>query len=263
MKMPIVSVVMPVCKVEKYMRTAIDSVLQQTCQYFELICVHDESTSDALRIVESYDDQRIRIISQPRTGLAAAINTGIHSARGEFIAFLDANDCYEPEKLLLHLKHLLSNPEIGVSYCPSLFIDEEGNQTGLGQYPKLRNISLKQVMCRNPVGNNSVAVMRSAALKSMQPFTKKDESGYYHYFDESLHQSEQNDLWIRISLNTNWRFEGIEIPLTCYRVDRELLSADLGAHFSSWQHCMDRHLSHHPLKVAPWMSLATAYQLRY
>ncbi len=263
MKMPIISVVMPVCHVEKYMRTAVDSVLQQTCQYFELICVHDGNSGDVLRMLASYDDQRIRVINQANPGLAAAINTGIHSARGEFIAFLDANDCYEPEKLLLHLKHLLSNPEIGVSYCPSLFIDEEGNQTGLGQYPQLQNINLKQVMCRNPVGNRSAAVIRRATLESMQPYTQKNEFGHYCYFDESLQQSEQNDLWMRISLNTDWRFEGIEMPLTFYRVDRELLSTDLGEQFSYWQRSMERHLLNHPHKVKPWLSLAKAYQLRY
>ncbi|MFS1702829.1 glycosyltransferase [Alteromonas sp. AMM-1] len=263
MKTPIVSVVMPVFNAQYYLSAAIESVLQQTCEYFELICVDDGSTDDSLEIIRSFHDPRIRLVSENQLGLAAARNVGIHCARGQFIALIDPDDCYEPEKLLLHLKHLLSDPRIGVSYCPSLFIDQNGKKTGLGQYPRLHNVDTKQVMCRNPVGNCSAAVIRMAALESIQPFVAKHESGRFCYFDETLKQSEHNDFWMRISLNTDWRFEGISMPLTLYRVNQDGLSGDLEQNYSNWQSSMQRHLNSHPAQVKPWLSLAQAYQLRY
>ena len=137
---PIVSVVMPVYNVEAYVAEAIDSVLAQTLPDFELIIVDDGGHDRSLEICRSYHDARIRIVSQSNRGLAGARNTGIAAARASYVAFLDSDDRWLPEKLALHVIHLDNNPSDGVSFSPSRFIDCDGSPMRLKQTPKLQGI---------------------------------------------------------------------------------------------------------------------------
>ena len=159
---PLVSVVIPMYNVEQYICSAIQSVLDQSYKNFELLLIDDGSPDYSVTLAKSFSDPRITIISQQNRGLAGARNTGIHEACGKYIALLDADDLWAPNKLELHVKHLESRPEIDISYCPSLFMDEEDQLIGLGQFPKLTNISNQEILCRNPVGNGSAAVIRKS-----------------------------------------------------------------------------------------------------
>ena len=97
----LVSVVMPVYNACRYLRPAIESVMAQTLREIEIICVDDGSTDtslDMIKIFQSQDD-RIRIITQTNAGAGIARNNGLKRARGEYVAFLDADDFYEPEML--------------------------------------------------------------------------------------------------------------------------------------------------------------------
>ena len=105
MENPAISVVMPVYNVEKYVSASIESVLSQTFTDFEIIVVDDGGKDASIDICSSYTDPRIRIVSQKNRGLAGARNTGILESRGEYIALLDSDDCWEPEKLALHKIH--------------------------------------------------------------------------------------------------------------------------------------------------------------
>jgi glycosyltransferase involved in cell wall biosynthesis len=105
-----VSVIIPVYKTEKYVEAAVASVLNQTYQNLEIIVVDDGSPDDSLKLVRQFDDPRIRIIEQENRGLAGARNTGIRHAVGEYIAFLDSDDVWLPEKLAKHVKHLETCP---------------------------------------------------------------------------------------------------------------------------------------------------------
>lgn len=96
-----VSVVMPIYNAYDYLRPAIDSVICQTLTEIELICVDDGSTDQSLDIIKQYQkkDARIRIVTETNAGPAVARNNGIRRARGEYIAFLDADDFYDPTLL--------------------------------------------------------------------------------------------------------------------------------------------------------------------
>ena len=96
-----VSVVMPIYNAYDYLRPAIDSIICQTLGEIELICVDDGSTDQSLDIIRQYQkkDARIRIVTQTNAGPAVARNNGIRRARGEYIAFLDADDFYDPTLL--------------------------------------------------------------------------------------------------------------------------------------------------------------------
>ena len=89
-----ISIIIPVYKVEKYLKQCLDSVINQTYRNLEIICINDDSPDNSLKILEEYKekDKRIKIINQENQGLAGARNTGIDSAQGEFIFFLDSDD---------------------------------------------------------------------------------------------------------------------------------------------------------------------------
>jgi glycosyltransferase involved in cell wall biosynthesis len=260
---PMISVVIPMFNVGKYIEESIKSVLSQTYHNFELILVDDGCTDNTLDLVDKFDDPRIRLIKQHNRGLSGARNTGIDASRGFYVALLDADDFWAPEKLAKHLHHLNTHPEVGVSYCPSLLVDEEGKALGIGQYPKLTNISSQNVFCRNPVGNGSAPVIRRSLLNEIGYFGVKQDKYRKMYFDESLRQSEDIELWTRIVLTTRWKFEGIAEPLTYYRVNEGGLSANIPKQLASWQHAVNQNREKKPAFFEKNYKLAKAYQLRY
>ena len=96
-----ISVIMPIYNAYDYLRPALDSVLEQSFREFELICVDDGSTDKSLALIKEYQDRdnRVRIITETNAGPAKARNFGLKRARGEYVAFLDADDFFEPDLL--------------------------------------------------------------------------------------------------------------------------------------------------------------------
>lgn len=260
---PMISVVIPMFNVEKYIEQSIQSVLAQTYHNFELLLVDDGCSDGTLKRVAQFVDHRIRLIQQKNRGLSGARNTGIGASRGFYIALLDADDYWAPDKLAKHLHHLNTHPEVGVSYCPSLFVDDDSNLLGIGQFPKLSDVSKQHIFCRNPVGNGSAPVIRRSLLNDIGYFGKKKDQYRKMYFDESLRQSEDIELWTRIALTTQWKFEGIAEPLTYYRVNEGGLSANLGKQLQSWQHAVNQNNFRDPDFFDKYYTLAKAFQLRY
>lgn len=260
---PIFSIVMPMYNVEKYVATAIESVLSQTFAEFELICVDDGCTDKTFQIVSSFEDPRIRIVRQKNRGLSGARNTGINNCQGIYIAFLDSDDFWHSEKLAAHLAHFRDNPRLGVSYSASSFVDEDDRELGIGQHPKIRNISAADIFCRNPIGNGSAPVIRYSVLVAISRSELINGEKRTTYFDESMRQSEDVELWLRIALNTEWKFEGIKQSFTYYRVNASGLSANLKNQFEAWNYSVNKGRSLHEDFYQEWYSLACAYQKRY
>ncbi len=260
---PTVSVVIPMYNVEHYIERCLNSVLSQTWQDFEVICVDDGGPDASADIVKRCQDPRVRLVSQKNRGLAGARNTGINAARGRYVALLDADDYWAPEKLEKHIAHLESNPEVGISYCPSLFVDEAGNELGIGQFPKLSNIDAKHVFCRNPIGNGSAPVMRRQLLWQIATEVAEGQTMRRVFFNEGLRQSEDIELWLRVALTTNWVFAGIPEPLTYYTVNASGLSANLVKQFKSWQLAVTLNRASDRAFFQRWEKLAQAYQYRY
>ena len=262
MTSPRVSVVMPVFNVAPYVAEAVQSVLDQTFTDFELVIVDDGGTDNSIAICQTFDDPRIRIVHQQNRGLAGARHTGIAQRRGDLIALLDSDDRWRPEKLMLHVIHLDADTSVGVSYSGSRFIDADGHVLKQAQRPLLEAVTPHHILCRNPVGNGSAAVIRRAALDQIVHADAK-EPGRPRYFDESFRQSEDIELWIRMSLTGGYRFDGIAPLLTDYRIVGGGLSANIARQFESWERVIDKVRSYAPGFVAQHGAAARAYQLRY
>lgn len=122
-----VSVVIPAYNVEKYIGRAIDSVLSQTRQADEIIVVDDGSTDNTAEVVKSYGS-KVCFIHQENGGASVARNTGIEAAKSEWIAFLDADDEWLPEKLEKQIEHLKRNPDLVWTHS-NYFMRSEADKT--------------------------------------------------------------------------------------------------------------------------------------
>lgn len=260
---PLFSIVIPIYNVERYIRECLESVLMQTYSNFEIICVDDGSPDNSIKIVQQYIDPRIRIITQRNRGLAAARNTGINASRGMFVALLDSDDFWHPEKLQQHYRHLSNDPTIGVSYSASLFVDEHSELLGIGQNPKLANIKPQDIFCRNPIGNGSAPVIRKSLLRKMARPVEIGGDIRIQYFDENMRQSEDVEFWLRIALKTEYRFVGIKKPLTYYRVNMSGLSANLEKQYQAWLYSVRKNRELNPDFFNQWFSLGSAFQKLY
>jgi len=128
--MPKVSVIMSAYNVEHYIRKAVKSILDQTFKDFELIVINDGSTDRTPEILKEYTDPRIKVLSQEHKGVFTAWNWGMRSAKGEYVAILDADDIALPARLHKQISFLDQNPEIGIvgSFC-SVINEKTGRET--------------------------------------------------------------------------------------------------------------------------------------
>lgn len=263
--MPKVSVILPAYNVQAYIDQSIPSVLAQTFQDFELIVVDDGSTDETRARARQHNDPRVRVVHQANRGLAGARNQGIRQAKGEYIAFLDADDLWREDKLAHHVQHLDDRPWVGVSYCQSAFIDDNGRSLNYLQCPKLEDVTPRDIFLRNPIGNGSAPVIRRATFREISYISSSVSLNHAEawYFDETFRRSEDIECWMRIALNTNWQFEGIPEPLTFYRVNALGLSANLPAQMESWERMAAKVAAYDPEFAAENVDAARGYQLRY
>jgi glycosyltransferase involved in cell wall biosynthesis len=124
----LVSVMMPVYNAERYVAQAIESVLAQSYPHWELIIVDDGSTDRSGQIARQYQDARIRVYYQKNAGEAAARNQALAQMKGELLAFIDADDFYQPNHLELIVRYLADNPQRDGVYTDGYHCDEEGRR---------------------------------------------------------------------------------------------------------------------------------------
>lgn len=129
MRTPLISVIIPVYNVEKYLRRCLDSVIAQTYQNLEIICVDDGSIDESGRICDQYAvrDARIKVIHQENQGLSAARNKGLDAAEGEYIAFVDSDD-YILEDMYKKMLDKLLNYNVDLCVCQWQYEFSDGRQ---------------------------------------------------------------------------------------------------------------------------------------
>jgi glycosyltransferase involved in cell wall biosynthesis len=124
MQSPLISCIVPVFNAERYLREALDSILAQGYRHLEIIVADDGSTDGTAAVVAGYDNQ-VRYLWQPNKGPAAARNLGLGAASGDFVAFLDQDDLWHPDKLMRQFARFHSRPELDASVTHvRLFWDE-------------------------------------------------------------------------------------------------------------------------------------------
>ena len=107
---------MPVYNTEKYVREALDSIFSQTYKNFEVVCIDDGSVDNSVSILESFGNKIKLLKNESNLGTSVSRNKGIQIAQGEFLAFLDADDIWEINKLEIQMMEFNNNPDLEVSF---------------------------------------------------------------------------------------------------------------------------------------------------
>jgi glycosyltransferase involved in cell wall biosynthesis len=260
--MKLVSVIIPVYNAEKYIAATLRSVLDQTYQNFELLIIDDGSPDRSIEICRQFTDPRIKIICQENQGVAAARNQGIREAQGEYIAFLDADDLWLPTKIEKHVNHLESSKSVGVSYSYSTLIDATDKPLGLYQLPQTHDITPVNFLLRDPIGSGSNLIARSAVLTAIKFPVEINGVVTQCYFDEDrqLNPSEDTECWLRMSIKSDLKFEGIPEVLIQYRLHSGSFSHQFEKKTASWEKLLEKARIYAPALMAKQENAARAYQ---
>jgi glycosyltransferase involved in cell wall biosynthesis len=207
MKIPKISVLMPVYNGEKYLKEAIESILNQTFNDFEFLIINDGSTDNSENIIKSYNDQRIKLIQNEKNiGLINTLNKGFDLCCGEYIARMDSDDISTPDRLEKQLKFLDQNKNTDI--CGSLIRTFGEVNSSIFRYP-MRHDSIKATLLfKCSIAHPSVMLRKSA----IQGF----------YFDSSYKHAEDYELWTRLSKNL--KLFNIQEVLLLYRMHSDQVS---------------------------------------
>jgi glycosyltransferase involved in cell wall biosynthesis len=198
---PSVSVIIPTHNRAHFLPTALRSVLNQTFQDLEIMVVDDASTDGTPGLRQQYQDPRIHWLRHDSIrGGGAARNAGIANTRGEYIAFLDDDDEWYPEKLARQIEVMRKRPaEVAAVYTGYLVVDRATGQVRGRMIPRLRGNLHADLLKSNPIGGTSSVLLRRTCL---------DRVGL---FDETLPSFQDRDLWIRIA--REFHFDYVDQPL--------------------------------------------------
>lgn len=186
--MPRVSVILSVFNNQRWVESAVRSVLAQTFADFELICVDDGSTDRSAAILErlASEDARIRIIAQPNGGVASAGNAGLFAARGDLIARLDSDDIALPERLAKQVAFMDAYPNVALLGTDYALIDDAGRFLTIHHQPQ-DNSTLQDWLLSGliPIAHTSCMYRRDPAIRI---------GGY----DFDFQSAEDLDLYLRL-----------------------------------------------------------------
>jgi glycosyltransferase involved in cell wall biosynthesis len=201
--MPTLSVIVPAYNAERTILETIASVQQQIFSDFEVIVINDGSTDGTLERLNTVKDPRLKVFSYENGGVSVARNRGMTHATGEFIAFLDADDLWTPDKLELQLSALQQNPEAGVAYSWTRFIDERGESFHDGKQLLFEGNVYAELLIDNFLASGSNPLVRREAVESVGEF------------DPALAPCEDWDYYLRLAVR--WPFVLVPKPQILYR----------------------------------------------
>ena len=168
--MPTISIIIPAYNAELTILETISSVQKQTFSDFELIVVDDGSKDRMLEVLHSVKDERLKIFSYENAGVSVSRNRGMSHATGDFIAFLDADDLWTPEKLELQLVALQQHPEAGVAYSWTHFMDEKGESFHPEEPKFFEGNVYAPLLLNNFLNNGSNPLIRKQAIEDVGGF---------------------------------------------------------------------------------------------
>ncbi len=231
--MPSVSVIIPSYNTSRYLPAALESVLAQTFEDWEAIIVDDGSTDNTKDIVDRLRPQfsgRLHYYYQANRGLPAARNAAIMRAAGEFIALLDADDVWMPDRLACGVEHLRRHPAIGFVHARVARIDAAGR---IIEYPGIRPPRFLSGKIADYIYDRRAHVLCPTVLVRRRCF---DDVGL---FDEQMRATEDRDMWYRIASRFPVGFENK--ILAHYRITPTSMSSDFSRMLTAQQYFIDKH----------------------
>lgn len=204
---PLVSIVMPAYNSEKFIHEAIQSVLNQTYQNWELLIVDDCSTDNTIQIINSFKDNRIHYFTlKENSGAAVARNYAIERTKGEYMAFLDSDDLWHPEKLERQLTFMI---EHHIDFSSTMYANIDKNKTIFDVTRNHPTLDYNGILKYNP-GNSTVMYNAKNLGKYSIPDIKK-----------------RNDfvMWLKVIKDAKILY-GLPEVLTYYRVRQDSLSSN-------------------------------------
>lgn len=199
----LISVILPVYNGEKYLKEAIESILNQTYTNFEFIIIDDGSKDSSLEIIREYEkeDERIVVISRENKGLIATLNEGMERAKGRYIARMDQDDISLPERFERQIE-VMKNNNVMVCGTYTKVIDEDGKYIKDGIVPTQHDEILKKLLeCTNPLFHPTVM------------FKKFDNI----FYNELAHNCEDYELWLKYT--EIGKIENLPEYLLKYRIE--------------------------------------------
>ncbi len=208
--MPKVSVIIPTYNRADFIEDAVESVLCQTYKDYEIIIVDDGSTDNTKDVLQRFHN-KIRYIYKNNGGVASARNTGIKHAQGAYIAYLDSDDLWLPERLKFGVQALDSDKNIGLFFsdCHRVSNGERDSKTYFDAYKPYSGFVFKQLYMQDFIPTSTVLV-------------RKDCLRLSGMFDGNLPLCEDYDLWLRIS--TCFKINYTKMPLAIYRTHSKSIS---------------------------------------
>ncbi|NET09677.1 MAG: glycosyltransferase [Symploca sp. SIO2B6] len=187
--MPKISVIIPLYNAEKTIYRTLQSVLAQTIDDLEIIIINDGSTDSSLEETEKISDPRIRVYSFANAGGSVSRNRGFARSTGDFIAFLDADDQWTPDKLEAQMVALQQNPDASVAYSWTEFVDEADHVIVKGQTITVttREEAYRRLLVQNFLDSGSNPLIRREAVEAVEGF------------DESLQGCQDTDFYLRLA----------------------------------------------------------------
>lgn len=195
---PEISVLMPTYNAERFVRTAVESVLAQTFDDFELLIVDDGSTDNTAEIISAFADPRIRLVKKAHTGVADTLRAGVESARGKYIARMDADDIAFPDRLQKQYAVLESDPDIFLVHTAVSYIDDQGTVLQQKAGSESDPVDVKWLLLWRNVPFHPTVVFRRDALaanninyrsglstaEDFALWNEARECGEFHYLDD-------------------------------------------------------------------------------
>ena len=238
-----ISIIVPVYNAEKFISKTIKSVIIQTYRDWELICVDDGSTDNSRRVIESFGDKRIRVVNNEsgQKGAAGARNYGVSVAKGEYIAFLDADDVWRPEKLKKTLDFMIKK---GAAFAFTAYDYGDKNAKSLG-----KTVHVPEIMPYEKALSRTV-IFTSTVMFDLSKITKEEIRMPYV-------ASEDTATWWNI-LRSGRVAYGLDESLVIYRRSRNTLSANkLKAIVRIWR--LYRHRENMGFLKSLWHLIAWAF----
>lgn len=206
----LVSVIIPMYNAQKYIEETVNSVLCQTYKNFEILIVDNSSTDDSRKIVNTYNDERIKIVELDFNsgGPARPRNIGIENANGEYIAFLDADDIWLPEKIEKQTIFMEEN-KVNFTSCDCSLIDEKSLKIPFG----IKSQILHKIISKQSVSD----VMKNNFILTSSVLIKKDLLIKFNESEDYM-SVEDYDMWLHILVKERSRYEYQDEKLIKYRM---------------------------------------------